>query len=61
MKKLYISPMLEIHELVYVASLMAGSEISVAVEEEDFDGDSMTSLSRKNDGKGIWDDDEEEE
>ena len=57
MKKQYINPSLIVMEMDTRGCIMAGSTIEVTVQNEDFDGDTMTSLAREN--GGLWDDDEE--
>ncbi|MBQ8487371.1 MAG: hypothetical protein IJ533_06955 [Prevotella sp.] len=56
MKKQYINPSTILLEIGQHNDILAGSNISMGVQKEDFDSESMNSLSRR--GNSIWDDEE---
>ena len=58
MKKHYNAPMLKVYEIEMVSHLMAGSTTTVSVSNDEFNEETMTSLSRGN-GNSLWGDDEE--
>ncbi|MCR4918392.1 MAG: hypothetical protein K5928_01050 [Prevotella sp.] len=58
MKKVYIKPLTESLTDCTVMDILAGSMFEVKVENDDFNEEIMTSLSRNS--NNIWDDDEEE-
>ena len=58
MKKQYFTPQTCIVKTEYETALMAGSTITMSVQNDNFDSSTMTSLSRHG---GLWDDDEADE
>lgn len=61
MKKVYMKPLTESLTVRTVMNILAGSVYDVKVEDDEFDEEEMTPLSRKS--NDIWadDDDDEEE
>lgn len=53
-KKQYVSPIIMFLEVVSHVVLAGSSNLSVEVQNEDFDGDKMTPLARDN-NYSVWD------
>ena len=53
----YIAPRINVAKMTISSTILAGSTFDAEVKSENFDSESMTTLSRR--GNSLWDDEDE--